>query len=176
MKRLALLATFGALAGFALELAHQRAGVWVLGQGEGKLPIWIPGVYFGGLLAAGLFFRWNEQRAGHPLRRSRRGLVTEVGVAAVLFVCPPLFHTFELGFAAALSAYLGTRLILHRARGDLLVVAFVTLADLGIESALLAADMFHYTTADFLPLPLWLAPFWASFALTLRRLCLWTQA
>ncbi len=172
MTRLCLVATLGALAGFGMELVHQWAGVWVL-EGEASLPLWIPAVYFVGLLAAGLMFRWVESRAARPLQLSTRMLVTEGCAATVLFVCPPLFHTHELGLAAATVAYLATRLVIRRVPGDLLVVVFVMTVDLAVESALSqGAELYRYTTAEHTPLPLWLAPLWGGIALSLRRLFL----
>jgi len=167
VKRAVLVAAAGAVLGFLAESVHRRAGVWVL-TGGGSLPLWIGPVYFAGLLGAVLALARFERR--RPGALGRPNLVFEAALLVALFLAPPLLHQHELRLAGLALAVLVARQPEARAPGDVTVALLVAAADLGIEGALVAADLFRYRNASLGPFPLWLAPLWAAMAPSLRRI------
>lgn len=162
-------AALGAVLGAAIEVAHRRAGVWVLADAA-KVPWWIAPVYFAGLLAAVMELRALEARSATPLRPGKREVLVEALAAAVLVAAPVFLHRHEVLLSALTAGWLAARLVFRRHPGDLAVAATVAAADAGIESALIYGSLFHYANAAWMPLPLWLSPLWAALALSLRRL------
>ena len=175
LLRLSVLALVGSILGFGAEMLHLRAGVWVL-PGEAGLPWWIVPVYFSGLLTIGLLFLVIERRGGRRLSVSRVTLLLEVLLLLALFICPVLLHRHELLLTAVAAACLVARLLLFRAPGDLKVAILAMVADLAVESSLLASSLFAYSNARWLPVPLWLAPLWGAVGLGLRRLFLFATS
>ena len=167
--RLPMLALVGASLGFGAETIHQRAGVWVLPDGAAQ-PWWIVGVYFVALLGAGAAFGWYEGRLQSTLSLTRTIVVAEVALFVTLFLWPPLLHNHEITLTIVASSYLLFRLLVFRHRGDLTVVVAVVCLNLALELTLIAANLYDYTTAQWLPVPLWLAPLWGGLGLGLRRL------
>ena len=166
--RLLVTAAAGAILGFGAENLHLAAGVWALPRGAG-LPWWIVAVYFFGLLGAGFAFAGIERRAGAQLVVSRRRLVAEMGLFASLFLAPVLLHTHELLLTAVVTGYLALRLALFREPGDLCVVMLVVVIDVLVEGALVSGSFYRYPRAEWMALPLWLAPLWGGLGLGLRR-------
>ncbi|MHB8878525.1 MAG: hypothetical protein ACYC8T_32915 [Myxococcaceae bacterium] len=162
-------AAIGAALGFAVESVHQWAGVWVLPDGA-AVPWWIAPLYFAGLLAVGAGLRALEAKAAVPLRPTRREVIVEALLAGVLVAAPVFLHRQEALLAALAVGWLAARLALRRHPWDLAVAAAVAAIDAGVELALIHGSLFHYATAAWMPVPLWLAPLWASLALSLRRL------
>jgi hypothetical protein len=168
MRRLVALAALGAILGTFAEAAHQKAGVWVLGNGL-TFPGWIAAVYFIALLGAGVGLNRIEDALAPRPEVSATSVVVEVILFAVLFLLPPILHRHELLLAMIAAGYVLVRLALFRARGDVTVAAVLAASDLVIELCLAAASFYRYANAALLPVPLWLAPLWAGLALGLRR-------
>ena len=166
--RLCALALVGAFLGFGAETIHQRAGVWILPD-KAAQPWWIVGVYFVALLSAGVAFSWYERRIQPALSVSRSSLAVEVALFLALFLSPPFLHSHEITLTVAASSYLALRLVFFRRRGDLAVVIGVICLNLAVELALVSANLYAYSTAQWLPVPLWLAPLWGGLGLGLRR-------
>lgn len=166
--RLPLLACLGAFLGFGAETIHQRAGVWVLPEGAGQ-PWWIVIVYFFGILAAGFAFSWYERQPTRALCVPRAHLLVEILLFFALFLCPPLLHTHELVLTGVSACFLTVRLAFFRRPGDLAVVIGIISLNLAVELALVSAELYAYSTAQWLPVPLWLAPLWGGLGLGLRR-------
>ncbi len=164
--RLAVAGSVGGLVGLAAESVHQHAGVWEP-SGSDSLPVWIVAAYAVCLFAGGWGFSQFERR--HGLRVSRRRLALEAGLFGCGFLAPVVLHEHEWSLFLMTSAYLAGRLRWGRERGDWEVVVFVMIFDLVAEGALVAASMYHYPNAHYLPLPLWLAPLWGGLAFGLRR-------
>lgn len=162
------LAMAGSLLGFLAEAVHQQAGVWVPARGAG-LPLWIIAVYLVGLMVTGVAFLVLERRLP-PRILTRKVLMLEVLLLGALFLLPPLLHSRELLLLVVATAYLLARLLLFRWPGDLLVAAFAMALDLIIEGTLVSFSLYSYANAQWLPLPLWLAPLWAGLGLGLRRI------
>jgi len=167
-RRLLILALVGSLLGFLAESIHQRAGVWTPAQGSG-LPLWITAVYLVGLGLAGFAFSLLERRLP-PRILTQKTLMLEVMLLGALFLLPPLLHCRELLLLLVATAYLLARLLLIRWPGDLLVAAFAIALDLIIEGTLVSFSLYSYANAQWLPLPLWLAPLWGCLGLGLRRI------
>jgi hypothetical protein len=169
--RFLVIAFLGGICGFLAELVHLRAGVWTLPEGTAP-PWWIGIVYFLGIFAAGLAFSGIERYTRYRLSVSLSILCLEGLLFAALFLAPPLLYRHEGILAAIALAYLALRLLFFRAPGDPVVAATAMAVDFALESALVAASLYHYPCARWMHLPLWLAPLWGGLALGLRRLFL----
>ncbi len=149
-------------------MAHQHASVWVL-PARARVPWWIAVVYFCGLTVAGAIFFRVEHRLGFVLDRSAAALGIEATLLLLWFLAPVILHPHEVLFTLLTLGYLSLRLFLWRAPGDIAIVLIAVGLDLVIELSLIAAGLFHYSNARWLPVPLWLAPLWGGMALGLRR-------
>lgn len=168
LPRLLVVALIGAVLGYVAETIHKSAGVWVLPDDAG-LPVWISVVYFFGIIGAGFAFVWFERRQKVFTPFSTSTLMVEGGLFAALYLAPPLLHNHEVVLTIVASAYLLVRLGFFREKGDIAVAVFAMAADFVLEFALAAAAPFDYSNAQWMPLPLWLAPLWGGLGLGLRR-------
>lgn len=168
LLRYPALALVGALLGYLMEGVHQRAGVWEAATGD-RLPLWIIPVYFVGLLVVTAFLGVVERRTRRRIL-AWQGLALEAALLLVLAAAPPLMQAQELLLAAGCLGYLMVRMALARWPGDLLVVAVFITLDLLVEWILVSQGLYSYSVAQYLPLPLWLAPLWGGIGLGLRRL------
>src|SRR5438477_11826711 len=98
MRRAVLLAAAGAALGFAAEVVHRRAGVWVLDAG-GAMPAWVALIYFAGLLSAALAFRRLPRVRVAPDR-----LLVEAALVAAAFLAPIALHEHEFALLAVTLA------------------------------------------------------------------------
>jgi len=100
---------------------------------------------------------------------SRRALAFEITLFLLLFFAPIVLHRFEIGLAVLVTGILALRLVRFRVPGDVQVAILALTIDLVAESTLVGFGMYRYPEAHWLPLPLWLAPFWGALGLGLRR-------
>ena len=168
MGRIAAVAALAAGVGYLAEAGHLRCGVWVLKSGS-SLPGWVALVYLFAFLAFGAVLEHLERRSERRLHVTTVALPLESLAFAVIVFSPALAFRHELSFAILLAAYVVLRLRYIRARGDVLIAVLAASANFALELALIAAGLYRYPVAAWLPVPLWLAPFWAGIGLSLRR-------
>lgn len=167
MLRLTILALFGAIVWYGFDSLHVREGIFSVTGSKG-LPIYLALFYFLGFFIVGLFFRFLE-RSVKSGRLSTKRLLFEIVAFLLVLLAHYLWYRTEILYMGIMLGYLLIRYFFFYERGDIRAVIFIAGLDLVCELLLIRFGIFSYSFAQWLPVPLWLAPMWGGLGLGVRR-------